>query len=202
MIKIDYEDIVTSTYMADAIIRDDFPGFKEDYLVVHCLLKKYKPNRLVEIGTSTGVGTNIICNAVGLSRFLFWKNKGIKVYSIDVPPGTDQSILYPDAEDGHPERAGAKCKYPYVQLYGNSVDFDFSPYYPIDAWFIDGKHNYEYAMKDTAQALLSGPFLLMWHDVQIEEVGKAVIDVMDGKKEFELFRVGDTRVACAIKRTK
>lgn len=200
LITVNYKDIVVSDLVTGAIIRNDFPGFKEDYLTVHCLIKKYQPTTLLEIGTSSGSGTKVICNAMGIKRYFWNKNKNLrKVISIDVPPKTDPSIMYPEGEDGHPKKAGRKCNYPYTQLFGNSKDFDFSPYYPIDAWFIDGKHNYEYAKGDTLQALKSDPQLLMWHDIQLKEVLNAVKDTLNESNKYDLYVVEGTRIAYAVK---
>lgn len=192
-----YTDIVKEPFTKGAIIRSDFPGFKEDYLAIHSLIRKYRPKRLLEIGTSTGNGTKVICRAMGINRLGLNPNK--KVYSIDVPPNTDPSIIYPDKEDGHPERAGMYNNYPYTQLFGSSIEFDFSPYYPLDAWFIDGKHDYKYAKGDTEQALKAKPTLIIWHDLQIDEVEKAVADTMKKHSEYELYRVEGTRIGYAVK---
>jgi hypothetical protein len=197
---IQINEIAKDPYTKNAIIRNDFPGFKEDYLVIHCLIKKYNPKTLIEIGTSSGLGTKVICRAMGIKKYWWNKKKNInKVYSIDVPPGSDPNIIYPGKEDGHPIRAGRKCFFSYTQLFGNSNTFDFSPFYPIEAWFIDGKHNYEYAKKDTIQALKSDPKLIMWHDLQIPEVEQAVVEVMDSLQDkYELYRVEGSRIAFAV----
>jgi len=192
-----FSAVVRVPYSKGAWIRNDFPGFREDYLVVHSLIRRYGPRRIMEIGTSTGRGTNVLCRAVGLRRFGF-RSRGRAVLSIDVPAGTDPSILYPDKEDGHPSKAGMECRYPYTQLFGDSSRFDFTPYYPIDAWFIDGKHDYAYASRDTRQALASDPSLVIWHDMQMDGVAKAVEDTMSGAG-YEVRRVAGTRVAYAVK---
>ena len=192
-----YEDIVVSPFSNGAIIREDFPGFKEDYLVIHSLIRKYDPSRLMEIGTSSGSGTNVICKAMGLRRILPTSTK--TVFSIDVPPGTDPTILYPEKEDGHPVNPGANCKYRFTQIFGDSMNFDFTPYYPLDAWFIDGKHDYRYAKNDTLMALKSKPNLIIWHDLQINEVDKAVREVMAKHPEYRVRRAGTTRVGYAVK---
>lgn len=192
-----YEAIVTPPFSDGALIRRDFPGFTEDYLVVHSLVRRYRPARLMEIGTSSGAGTNVICRAMGLRRLKRSSEK--RVFSLDVPPGTDPSILYPDKEDGHPRKAGSKCKYRYTQVFGDSHNFDFSPYYPLDAWFIDGKHDYRYVENDTSMALKSKPKLIIWHDVQIPEVLAAICDVMTNHNEYTLRRAGSTRVGYAVR---
>lgn len=127
--------------------------------------------------------------------------KNVKVYSIDVPVGTDPKIIYPNGEDGHPKEPGEYCKLPFTQVFGNSYGFDFSPYYPIEGWFIDGKHDYKYTKNDTSLALQSDPVIIIWHDADIEEVGKAIVEEMKAHVEYGLFRVIGTRIACAIKNT-
>lgn len=199
MLNIDYHEIVKSPYSEGAFIRRDFPGFKEDYLVLHSLIRKYRPRRFMEIGTSTGLGTKVICKAMELKKFR--RTPGKVVYSLDVPPGTDPKMLYPEAEDGHPRKAGHKCKFPYTQIFGNSYNFDFKPYYPIDAWFIDAKHNYKFVKNDTKLALLSKPIIIIWHDMQIEGVARAVKEVMSRAKSYNLFRVGGTRMAFALRKS-
>jgi hypothetical protein len=198
MFNIAYSEIVKPPYSDDAFIRRDFPGFKEDYLVLHSLIRKYQPGRFMEIGTSVGLGTKVICRAMGLKRF--HRNLNKSVYSLDVPPGTDPKILYPGGEDGHPVIAGYKCHFPYKQIFGNSYRFDFRPYYPIDGWFIDGKHNYKFAKNDTGLALKSKPKIIIWHDMQIAEVAKAVKETMDKNRNYRLFRVVGTRMAFALRR--
>lgn len=200
MKKTKYTQIVTKKLKENAILRLGFPGFKEDYLGIHCLIRKYMPSTFGEIGTSSGEGTNIIGNALGLSKLLFWKNFNKKLYSIDVPPGTNPKKIYPGSEDGHPAKAGVMCRLPYTQLFGDSTKFDFSPYYPIEAWFIDGKHNYEYAKKDTIQAIKSNPILIIWHDKQIEGVTEAVVDIMREHKQYQLFNLDNTRLLYAVRR--
>ena len=203
---ISYESVVTPPFSEHALLRNDFPGFQEDYLVLHALIRRYRPSRFLEIGTSTGRGTNVICHATGLRKRrniwgAVWPPLHSKVYSIDVPVGTDPSIIYPEGEDGHPKKPGTECAYRYVQLYGDSTEFDFRPYYPLDGWFVDGKHNFEYVRRDTLQALKSEPRIIVWHDMQIEEVKEAVLAVIKEKGQaYHLYQVEKTRMAFAARR--
>jgi hypothetical protein len=152
----------------------------------------------MEIGTSSGLGTLVICKAMGISRLSMNKRK---VYSIDVLPGTDPTILYPGGEDGHPARAGERCAYPYAQLFGDSYTLDFLPYYPLEGWFIDGKHSYDYVVHDTQSALEASPILIVWHDMQIEQVERAVVDVMsEYLQSYSLCRAVSTRMAFASRK--
>lgn len=199
MFEIRFNQIVRAPYSNNAFIRNDFPGFKEDYSVLHCLIKKYKPNYFMEIGTGSGLGTKVISKAMGIKRF--WLNPGKKVYSLDVPPGTDPKIMYPDGGEGHPSKAGSDCNFPYKQIFGDSYNFDFSTYYPIEGWFIDGKHNYKYVKNDTELALKSNPILIVWHDIQINEVVRAVKETMAQTRTYKLFRVLGTRMGFAVKKS-
>lgn len=199
IINVPFDWIVKKPFIEGAIIRDDFPGFKEDYQAIHSIIRKHKPRKILEIGTSQGTGTNVICNAMGVRRGRLNKyTQPTRVISIDVPAGTDPKKIYPKGEDGHPQKAGANCTFPYKQIFGNSIKEDFSKYYPIDAWFIDGKHDFEYCSKDTKQALKSNPNLIIWHDMQIKGVHDAVVDVMYNKG-YDIFWVDKTRVAYAVK---
>lgn len=175
-----------------AIIRDDFPGFKEDYIILHHLIKKYDPKYFLEIGTNAGSGTNIICNAISSYSI---------VYSIDLPEAYDMNLIYSkvNPEDGRPNNVGQYCKFKYTQLWGNSKDYDFSIYYPLEMWFIDGKHNYEYAKCDTESAMKANANLIIWHDTQIDEVQDAIIDTIDYSK-YNLFYVENTRISFAVKK--
>jgi hypothetical protein len=195
MLKISYDEIVKSPYAKNAWIRGDFPGFKEDYLVLHSLIRMYRPKRFMEIGTSSGTGTNVICRAMRVYRY--WGNRET-VFSLDVPPGTDPNIIYPEHEDGHPAKAGAGCIYPYTQLFGNSISFDFTPYFPLDGWFIDGKHDYQFCSKDSSSAFSARPALIVWHDFQIDGVRKAIEEAV-GFHQYDYvgYHVEGTRIAFA-----
>lgn len=197
--EVPYGQVVRRDLARGAVKRGDFPGFREDYLAIHCLIRAHRPDRLFEIGTSTGRGTKVICRAMSSRNRGRPNDTRGRVLSLDVLPGTDPFIRYPEGEDGHPEVAGRDNPYPYTQLYGDSKNFDASPYLPIDAWFIDGKHDYQHARSDTLLALTSNPRLIIWHDLQIESVYQAVAETMSSRAEYRLRRVADTRVGFAVR---
>jgi hypothetical protein len=76
--------------------------------------------------------------------------------------------------------------------------FDFSPLYPLEGWFIDGKHDHHHAFHDTLQALCASPKLIVWHDMQMPEVQRGVTEAMAPRPDYSLYRVDRSRLAFAL----
>jgi hypothetical protein len=179
----------------NALIYKDFMGsvgFTDDYLVLHVLIQKYNPQSFCEIGTHEGEGTRIICNAMN----------GRPVYSIDLPPDYDETKeVYKDWTSEKPKEVGKRCEYPYIQLFGNSKDFDFSSFYPIEGWYIDGRHNYKYCYADSINALKSKPKIIIWHDSLMDGVQKAIYQIIDENKDnYTAYYCGGTRVSWIVRK--
>jgi hypothetical protein len=194
MKTIKFEDIYDQKIAEDAIIHDGYIGFREDYLTLHCLLRKYNPKSLLEIGTHRGIGMNIICNALPKSD----------VYSLDLPyENKDYSEQYPSTTidekkvDEGVDLIGCLAEYPYTQLRGDSMTFDFSKY-PCEAYWIDAEHDYDHPFHETTEVLKTNPKMIIWHDSDMEPVLNAINDSMKGQP-YELFRVVDTRIAYAVR---
>lgn len=201
MIKQTFTDICTDELMEGAIINDEFPGFKEDYLVLHCLLRKYVDpplgyvskagghNLIMEIGTNMGTGTNIICNARPDSN----------VYSLDLPTELAHVSLQHPINEGKGDRVGEYCTFPFTQLRGDSMTFDFSKY-PAVAAFIDGEHDYDHPHREAKAMIANKTKLIVFHDANMEPVAKAIADAFKGNKDYQLYRVTDTRICYALKK--
>lgn len=169
----------------DAIINDEFHGFKEDYLVLHSLIRRYKPKTFCEIGTNLGRGTAIIANA----------GKGMKVYSLDLPTELAHISLQHPINEGHGDKVGSLCTFPYTQLRGDSMEFDFS-LYPCEGYYIDGEHSYENVSHEIREVLKQNPKIIAFHDSDISEVWRAITDANNlWKISYNLFRVSDTRIS-------
>jgi len=175
------DSIITPELSSGAIIRDEFPGFKLDFILLHCLMKKYAPKNIFEVGTCDGDGTLVITNATPRSS----------VISLELPPYTPPYNLTP-------QRIGHKCKRPYKQVFGNSLTYNYAQHFPLDAWFIDGAHDYEHVKHETEQAIQSQARLIVYHDTDIKEVLDGVIDGFQGT-DYKIFRVVDSRITYAIK---
>ena len=172
--------VVSSDLASNAIIRME-PGFEKDFLVLHCLIKKIQPRKLFEVGTCEGYGTLIMANACSSAHII----------SLDLPPYTAPFYLTPTD-------IGKKCNRPYEQVFGDSLSYNFEQHFPIDAWFIDAAHDYVHVKYETEQAVKSNARLIVYHDTDIEEVLRAIVDVL-GDTEYKIYRITDTRVSYAIK---
>lgn len=172
------EQICKEPFTDDAILRKD-PLFIDDFLTLHSLLKITQPSSVFEIGTCTGEGTLIIKNAIGDG----------KLYSLDLPPN-ETSYDIP--------KVGGKCYLPYEQIIGNSLSLNYSDYFPLEAWFIDGAHEYSHVFYETQEALKSAPKIIIWHDADIPEVFEGIKDGLELDQEYVLFRVLNTRIAFSV----
>ncbi len=179
MINQTYNDIVTPELLAGAIENNEFEGFAHDYAVLHCLIRKYKPTSLFEIGTSIGTGTNILANA--------GKNWYMKVYSLD---------NFQDNGD----RTGTACKFAYTQLRGDSLEFNYANY-PCEAYYIDGAHTTKHVYHETGEVLSLLPKIIVFHDTDVPEVMAGITRAINGNTHYDLYRVTDTRVSYLLKRT-
>ena len=188
MINQTYSEIVTPELLTGAIENNEFEGFLQDYHVLHCLIRKYQPTSLFEIGTNMGTGTNIICNA--------GKNWLMKVYSLDLPTELAHISLQHPISEGKGDKVGSRCKFAYTQLRGDSMTFDYSKY-PCDAYFIDGEHDKIHAERETYKACAYAK-LIIWHDADIPEVMEGIESGLSSY--YQLYRVTDTRIAYALRK--
>lgn len=166
--EIDLNTILKSKIISNAIENNEFKGFKEDYLVIHYLLSIWKPKHIFEIGTNTGNGCRIMHNA----------SPDSKISTLDIM-----------IECGH------LCP-PIVKKYtGDSMNYNFENHYPIDCWFIDGHHVYENVYHETNEAIKSGAKYIIYHDADIEEVTKGILDSFNDlgvASEYNFYRVVNT----------
>lgn len=189
MNQISYEEIYDSELAKDAILHTHEP-FVKDYLCIHSLIKAQgyggRFKSIMEIGTHTGEGTKIICNALPEA----------KVYSLDLPNELS------DKTKQHPLHkglfVGEDCSLPYTQLYGDSMTFNYDDYL-CEAWYIDGEHSYAHPRHETVQAIKQKAKLIIWHDADIVEVWNAINDSFEWNNEYELFRITGTRIAYALR---
>jgi predicted O-methyltransferase YrrM len=191
-----YNDIVTDELLVGTLDHDAYHGFLEDYRVLSCLLKTYTPRSIFEVGTNVGSGINVMRAALPEA----------KIYSLDLDYETmkQNSLQYPIDTDGT-DRVGSAAKdVDYTQLRGDSMEFDFKTM-PCEAYFVDGEHDHSHAYHETMQVLSCKPKLIVWHDSDMEEVMNGILDAFKDHREeknYQLYRVLDTRISYAVRNEK
>ena len=110
----------------------------------------------------------------------------------------DDTRLIQDAQAGI-EFRGSRWEPKIRQLFGNSLNFDFTPYQSkMDLVFVDGAHHYETVASDTANGLklLKPGGYLVWHDFanfgDYHDVTRAVLDMLPGD---EVYQIEDSQLA-------
>jgi hypothetical protein len=183
--RIHYEDVVNNVLLVGTLDHNVFQGFLEDYRTLSCLLKEYKPNSVFEVGTNVGSGINVMAAALPLA----------KIYSLDLDYETMMlnSKQYPIGPNGE-DRVGSAARVQYTQLRGDSLTFDYSAY-PCEAYYVDGEHDYDHPFKETKEILKQKPKIVIYHDADIPEVFKGIVDGGAEDDDYVLFRVEGTRIA-------
>lgn len=163
-----------------------------ELLAINAIIARFAPRDIFEIGTYDGRTTlNLAANAPA----------GSTVYTLDLPPG---SIQMPKASAVGERFLGTAYQPTIVQLYGNSLSYDFSRYRGmIDLVFVDANHHYEYVANDTRKALeliLGRQGIILWHDYGFRPgVTRAVDELLPGLQHIQFFAsIRETRIACLI----
>lgn len=196
MIEQKYTDIVTDKLLVGTLDHDAYDGFLQDYRVLSCLLRIYKPKSVFEIGTNIGSGICVIHAAI----------PNAKIFSLDLDYETMRlnSLQYPLEADGT-DRVGSAAKaaqIDYTQLRGDSLKFNYSKY-PCEAYYIDGEHTEKNALNETEKILDLSPKLIIWHDTDMPEVMSGIIKAFDNHVlsiNYYLYRVIDTRISYAVRK--
>lgn len=138
----------------------------QELLFLSSIVKCYPIKSIFEIGTFDGCAvTHMILN----SQF----PDQCHIYTLDLPPEKIQDYSHdPDNKEFLELRRPGYYISRYTtsgitQLYGDSLKFDFSPYFDtMDLVFIDGNHNAPYIQSDTENALkmVKTGGLIIWHD--------------------------------------
>lgn len=188
-----YADIVTPELLAGAVENNEYHGFLQDYHVLHCLLRTYKPKTFLEIGCNMGVGTKIIKNALGADS---------EVYSLDLPTELAHISLQHPISEGKGDKVGSKCNLPFTLLRGDSMKFDFSQY-PCEGYYVDGEHTTKAAEHETTEILKLNPRIVIYHDTDMPEVMTGILNALalaKNAKKYDLVRVVDTRISYLLRK--
>ena len=158
-----------------------------ELLTVAAICRQRRPKRVLEIGTFTGATSLLIAMNVGQDD---------QIFSLDLPP--TESVGYVAGSSF----VGTPYAHKITQLYGDSREFDFSPWYgTIDLVFIDANHTYPFvkADSDTAFKLLAPGGVVMWDDYiwlpEYPECAGVAEYLHDLSTHKTCFQLRDTRLA-------
>lgn len=180
-------------------------GIRMNELTYLCYLARSIPNaQIFEFGTSVGRTTlNLSLNVNGQGQ----------VFSLDLPrdyrAGTEE-LPYAAIQQSEVELY-ARARYifehpaplPVTLLTGNSMKFDFSPYYErMDLIFIDGGHSLNVVAHDSEQAfrmLKPRGGIIAWHDYWSFNCPEVVRSVNILADQHPISQLLGTRMAIFIK---
>jgi predicted O-methyltransferase YrrM len=155
--------------------------------------KVTQPKNIFEIGTFRGrTALNFALNSPD----------DCTVWTLDLPPADHGRVddrfnaadatLVARSEPGIDYRGKDVAK-KIRQLYGNSQQFDFSPYYGrMDIVFVDGAHHYEAVVQDTENALrmVRPGGVILWHDFanygDYNDVTRAILRLLPADKIIQI----------------
>ena len=167
--------------------------------VLAALTTHFAPRTVFEIGTYSGLtALNFAYNSPAEAR----------IYTLDLPETPSDIVKYSyddhlvvqlSRENVHKRAFKDHAMEPKItELFGNSMHFDFSPYYGrIDLVFIDGSHAGPYVASDTANAfkMLSPNGVIVWHDFDYI-IHRDVFKYLNNlSKEHRIYSIPHTRFA-------
>jgi predicted O-methyltransferase YrrM len=140
----------------------------QELSVIAALVRQNAPKTIFEIGTFDGRTTlNMAVNAAPEARLFTLDLPREQVDSTKLHVTTGDRVFIDKPKSGA-RFAGTDAAKGIRQLYGDSADFDFSPYFgTINLVFVDGSHAYDYVLNDTKIALKllrDGHGVILWHD--------------------------------------
>jgi len=138
-----------------------------ELLVLCGMIQKYRPHRVLEIGTFDGRTTlNFAMNSPPDTR----------IYTLDLPKTSGDStalrldrtdMRYIDKDAPGARFRGTTYKRKITQLLGDSARFDFASLRAVDFVFVDGAHSRGYVINDSLRAvelIRDKGGCVVWHD--------------------------------------
>jgi predicted O-methyltransferase YrrM len=153
---------------------------KSEMAYIHDLIAEYKPESYLEIGTAEGDSLYVFGSLLPEHGRIHWIDKA-------EPHTTNLRI---EAEELLKPRN-------ITSYAGLSTDVDARVSVQrkmFDVVYIDGGHDYETVCADTSHYLSHARKVVIWHDIQMPEVKRAIRDTLSQKQwaSFETFIDSDT----------
>jgi len=178
-------------------------GVRLDEIVLLASITRHlNPKRIFEIGTCLGRTTvNLAANAKDLEVLYTFDLKNN--FPLDKIDWLEQDLLlYQQTKDETGILIeGSPYQDRIIQLWGNSLEFDFSKYRDMDIIFIDGNKNYEYVYSDSVNAfnIISENGVIIWHDYNYADGVTKAVDDFTSHKRLSIYNVHKTTLGVYIK---
>lgn len=90
------------------------------------------------------------------------------------------------------------------------MEFDFSQY-PCEGYWVDGAHTELHVYREVQEILKLNPIIVILHDTDMAEVMRGLVAAVEdenrvdigfanGKVQWEIYRVSDTRISYIVKK--
>lgn len=128
----------------------------DEEILIGLTVQALGAQRIFEIGTFEGGTTRFLADKAG---------EGAEVFTLDFPEGAE--LAWSSRTQIGTKFRGTAVEPRIKQLFGNSLEFDFSPYErSIDLVFVDAAHDYPHGSADsrTALRIVRPGGVVLWHD--------------------------------------
>jgi len=179
----------------------EVPSFAADIVGLCLLCRAIRPKVVFEIGTDTGyTATHMALNTPNDCR----------IFTLDLPrdvlPLLPTTIMDDAIAGKHIQRKRyiweeTKIAYKIHALFGDSADFDYSPYRGrVDLFFIDGAHSYEYVRSDSLNALdcCHHASVIVWHDFGRVGVNGVTRWLVNFSKQHQVYSIPGCSLAFCV----
>jgi hypothetical protein len=161
---------------------------------IAAIVKFLQPLCIFEIGTFTGQRTALFAQHAPANAEIFTLDlKPEDIEGLTVKP-LDRDFQYiTKAQIGEHFRRIAEASR-ITQLLGDSMKFDFSPFYGrCDLIFVDGSHSYPFVKSDSINALkmLKPGGIILWHDYKLN-CSELVLALDELRNTTELVHIHET----------
>ena len=162
----------------------------DEEVILGLAVQELKAKQIFEIGTFNGQTTKRLAEAGGIDA---------SVYTLDVSPAEVDAfnISYFKGHQIGEKFRGTPVESRVTQLTGDSMTFDFSPYFgKMDFVFVDAAHTYRSGIVDsrTALKLVRPGGVIFWHDFR-PKWSALVHGIREATEGYPLMRLNATTFA-------
>jgi len=173
----------------------------DEIVFLASIAKHLQPKKLFEIGTCAGRTTiNLAQNLDQIDAF----------FTLNLPPDSSCQNDWIEQDkklfEYSKNMIGKRWHVPpydtrITQLYGDSFQFDFSPFKEMDLVFIDANKRKEYVLSDSQNAwnMLRPGGMLLWHDYAYCDGVTEAVDEFAKTKNISVTNIYKTTLAVTVK---